>query len=76
MCECNKLGVDEQIEKFDAVLEKYKGDRTNVMVVLQETQEIHVQQIQVQDVLVIYNLLKKLLQCSQILIHLVQIGLN
>lgn len=40
MCECNKLGVDEQIEKFDAVLEKYKGDRTNVMVVLQETQEI------------------------------------
>ena len=40
MCNCNKMGVDEQIERFDAVLEKYKGDRTNVMVVLQETQEI------------------------------------
>lgn len=40
MCNCNKLGVDEQIERFDAVLEKYKGDRTNIMVVLQETQEI------------------------------------
>lgn len=40
MCDCNRLGVDEQIEKFDAVLEKHKGDRGSVMVVLQETQEI------------------------------------
>lgn len=40
MCECNRLGVDEQIEKFDAVLEKYKGDRGSIMVVLQETQGI------------------------------------
>ena len=40
MCECERLGVDEQIERFDAVLEKYKNDRTNIMVVLQETQEI------------------------------------
>lgn len=40
MCNCNRLGVDEQIEKFDAVLEKFKNDRNNIMVVLQETQEI------------------------------------
>ena len=40
MCECERLGVNEQIERFDAVLEKYKNDRTNIMVVLQETQEI------------------------------------
>lgn len=40
MCDCNRLGVDEQIERFDAVLEKHKGDRGSVMVVLQETQEI------------------------------------
>ena len=40
MCNCNKMGVDEQIERFDSVLEKNKGNRTNVMVVLQETQEI------------------------------------
>lgn len=40
MCDCNRLGVDEQIERFDAVLEKHKGNRGSVMVVLQETQEI------------------------------------
>lgn len=40
MCDCNRLGVDEQIEKFDAVLEKHKGDRGSIMPVLQETQEI------------------------------------
>lgn len=40
MCECNRLGVDEQIERFDAVLEKHKGDRGSIMIVLQETQEI------------------------------------
>lgn len=40
MCECNRLGVDEQIEKFDAVLEKHKGDKGSIMPVLQETQEI------------------------------------
>lgn len=40
MCNCNKLGVDEQIEKFDAVLDEHKGDRSSIMVVLQATQEI------------------------------------
>ncbi|MGN0960695.1 MAG: NAD(P)H-dependent oxidoreductase subunit E [Christensenellales bacterium] len=40
MCNCNRLGVDEQIEKFDAVLEEHKNDKGSIMVVLQATQEI------------------------------------
>ncbi|MBE5735985.1 MAG: NAD(P)H-dependent oxidoreductase subunit E [Clostridiales bacterium] len=40
MCNCVRLGTDEQVKEFEAVLEEYKGDRGNVMVVLQKTQGI------------------------------------
>ena len=40
MCNCVRLGTDEQVKEFESVLEEYKGNRTNVMVVLQKTQGI------------------------------------
>ena len=40
MCNCVRLGTDEQVKEFESVLEEYKGDRTNIMVVLQKTQGI------------------------------------
>ena len=40
MCNCVRLGTDEQVEKFESMLSEYKGDRGNVMVVLQKTQGI------------------------------------
>lgn len=40
MCNCVRLGTDEQVKEFETVLEEYKGDRGNVMVVLQKTQGI------------------------------------
>ena len=40
MCNCNRLGTDEQVAKFNSMLDGYKGDRGNVMVVLQQTQGI------------------------------------
>lgn len=40
MCNCVRLGTDEQVKEFQAVLDEYQGDRGNVMVVLQKTQGI------------------------------------
>ncbi|HBO48551.1 MAG TPA: NAD(P)H-dependent oxidoreductase subunit E [Clostridiales bacterium] len=40
MCECNRLGTDSQVKEFENVLEKYKGRKDNIMVVLQMTQKI------------------------------------
>lgn len=40
MCNCERLGTDEQVSKFNEVLETYKGSADNVMVVLQKTQGI------------------------------------
>lgn len=39
MCNCVRLGTDEQVAEFNSVLAEYKG-RTDVMVVLQKTQGI------------------------------------
>ena len=40
MCECNRLVTDSQVKEFENVLEKYKGRKDNIMVVLQMTQKI------------------------------------
>ena len=40
MCNCVRLGTDEQVKEFETMLSEYKGDRTNIMVVLQKTQGI------------------------------------
>ena len=40
MCNCNRLGTDEQVNEFYGVLEKYKGQKENIMTVLQNTQNI------------------------------------
>lgn len=40
MCECVRLGTDEQVKEFEEVLETYKGKKDNIMVVLQKTQVI------------------------------------
>ena len=40
MCNCVRLGTDEQVKKFENVLAEYKGSPDNVMVVLQKTQGI------------------------------------
>ena len=40
MCNCQRLGTDEQVREFESLLEEYKGDRGNIMVVLQKTQGI------------------------------------
>lgn len=40
MCNCQRMGTDEQVKSFELVLEENKGNRTNIMVVLQKTQEI------------------------------------
>lgn len=40
MCECVRLGTDEQVKEFESVLENYKGKKDNIMVVLQKTQVI------------------------------------
>lgn len=40
MCNCVRLGTDEQVKEFETMLEEYKGNRTNIMVVLQKTQGI------------------------------------
>lgn len=39
MCNCERLGTDEQVAEFNGVLDTYK-DRTDIMVVLQKTQGI------------------------------------
>ena len=40
MCNCCRLGTDEQVKEFECILEEYKGNRTNIMVVLQKTQGV------------------------------------
>ena len=40
MCNCNRLGTDEQIQKFEELLSQNKGNSGNVMEVLQKTQGI------------------------------------
>ena len=40
MCNCNRLGTDEQVKEFEDLLQEYKDDRGNIMVVLQKTQGI------------------------------------
>ena len=40
MCSCNRLGSDEQVKSFNELLDEYKGNKGNIMVVLQKTQGI------------------------------------
>jgi NADH:ubiquinone oxidoreductase subunit E len=40
MCSCVKLGTDEQVQEFNALLQKNLGNGGNVMEVLQKTQGI------------------------------------
>lgn len=40
MCNCERLGTKEQVEKFDSLLVENKGNRGNIMEVLQKTQGI------------------------------------
>ena len=40
MCSCNRLGTDEQVNEFHAVLNANKNNSGNVMEVLQKTQGI------------------------------------
>lgn len=40
MCNCNRLGTDEQIKNFEKILTLYQGQKHNIMTVLQKTQEI------------------------------------
>jgi len=40
MCNCKRLGTDEQVKDFNELLEKNKNNRTNIMEVLQKTQGI------------------------------------
>ncbi len=40
MCNCNRIGTDEQVKEFNAVLKEHENQRDAVMVVLQKTQGI------------------------------------
>lgn len=40
MCNCKRLGTDEQVNEFNNVLSEYKGQKENIMIVLQKTQGI------------------------------------
>lgn len=40
MCNCNRIGTEEQVNEFTAVLKEYENQRDAVMVVLQKTQGI------------------------------------
>ena len=40
MCSCNRLGTNEQVTAFNALLVKNKNKKTNIMEVLQKTQGI------------------------------------
>ena len=40
MCSCNRLGTEEQVNEFNKLLDEYKGQKDNIMIVLQKTQEI------------------------------------
>ena len=40
MCNCNRLGTDEQVQEFNSLLDANKNNRNNIMEVLQKTQGI------------------------------------
>ena len=40
MCNCVRLGTEEQVKEFEAMLESYKGQPDSVMIALQKTQGI------------------------------------
>ena len=40
MCNCKRLGTDEQVNEFNSVLEEYRGKSDSIMIVLQKTQGI------------------------------------
>lgn len=40
MCNCNRLGTDEQVKEFNELLSANKDDKNNIMEVLQKTQGI------------------------------------
>lgn len=40
MCNCKRLGTDEQVEEFNALLKANKDNKINIMEVLQKTQGI------------------------------------
>lgn len=40
MCNCNRIGTEEQVNEFTAVLKEYENQRDAIMVVLQKTQGI------------------------------------
>ena len=40
MCNCKRLGTDEQVNEFYGVLNEFKGQKQNIMTVLQKTQGI------------------------------------
>lgn len=40
MCNCKRLGTEEQVKEFNELLETNKNNRTNIMEVLQKTQGI------------------------------------
>lgn len=40
MCNCKRLGTDEQVKEFNGVLEEYQGKSDSIMIVLQKTQGI------------------------------------
>jgi len=40
MCNCKRLGTDEQVKEFNSLLEANKDNKINIMEVLQKTQDI------------------------------------
>jgi len=40
MCNCIRLGTEEQVSEFNALLDEFKGQKDNIMIVLQKTQGI------------------------------------
>jgi NADH:ubiquinone oxidoreductase subunit E len=40
MCNCVRLGTEEQVKEFEAMLDSYKGKADSVMIALQKTQGI------------------------------------
>lgn len=40
MCNCNRLGTEEQVNEFNNLLTEYNGQKQNIMTVLQKTQGI------------------------------------
>lgn len=40
MCNCVRLGTDEQVNEFNSVLDEYKNKKDCIMIVLQKTQGI------------------------------------